>query len=156
VISSPYRTPSFYIDAPLLMIGKRNWLGVGAMAFSDKAGALDLATNQFMGSVALHMPLDKKSKSVFTIGLQAGSVSRNINFLDANFQDAIVSGQTSIDVNGASGTDEKFNSNGFDLNAGVLLKSQMNDQMRLELGASLMHILTPDYHLKYRFWFWKS
>jgi len=144
VISSPYRTPSFYVDAPILMIGKRNWLGVGGMLYSDKAGALDLATSQAMGSVALHMPLDKKSKSVLTFGIQAGYTSRKLDLTDAVFRDQIVSGNASIDLGGGQGD---YNSNAFDMNAGVLLKTQMNDKMKLELGAAFNHILTPDLHV---------
>ena len=146
VISSPYRTPSFYVDAPILMIGKRNWLGVGGMLFSDKAGALDLATTQAMGSVALHMPLDKKSKSIITIGLQAGYTSRKLDLTEAIFRDGIIAGTPGVttDLGGGQGD---YNSNAFDMNLGVLLKTQMNEKMRLELGASLAHILTPDYHL---------
>lgn len=151
VISSPYRTPSFYVDAPILMIGKRNWLGVGGMLYSDKAGALDLATTQAMGSVALHMPLDKKSKSVLSFGIQAGYTSRKLDLSQAIFRDAILIGApvgTTSDLSGGQGDGQGvYNSNTFDMNAGVLLKTQMNDKMRLEIGASLNHILTPDYHL---------
>jgi len=148
VISSAYRTPSFYVDAPIIMLGKRSWLGVGGMLYSDKAGELELATSQAMGSVAVHMPLDKKSKSVFTFGVQAGYTSRKLNLKDARFADALASGNTSGEFAGNVGSEENdFNTNKFDLNVGVLLKSQMNDKMRLEIGASLNHILTPDLHV---------
>ncbi len=147
-VTNAFSTPSFYIDAPLLMVGKRNWLGAGIMMYSDKAGSLDLSTNQAMLAAAFHMPLDKKSKSVFTIGVQGGYTSRTLDLTNALFNDAIVSGQvagTTIDLGG--GGDGNFNTNFFDLNVGVLLKTQMNDKMRLEIGASLQHLLTPDYHL---------
>lgn len=148
VSSSPYRTPSFYVDAPILMLGKRAWLGVGGMVYSDKAGALELSTSQAMGSAAVHVPLDKKSKSVFTLGVQAGYTSRQLNLGNAMFADALASGNTSTEFAGNVGSDENdFNTNKFDLNVGVLLKTQMNDKMRLEIGASLNHLLTPDLHV---------
>ena len=146
VISSPYRTPSFYIDAPILMLGKKAWLGVGGMLYSDKAGALELSTSQAMGSLAVHMPLDKKSKSVFTFGVQAGYTSRKLNTSQGIFADNPGGIGTSADLGNISG-DKDFNSNEFDLNVGVLLKAQMNDKMRLEIGASFNHILTPDLHV---------
>ena len=146
VISSPYRTPSFYIDAPILMLGKKAWLGVGGMLYSDKAGALELSTSQAMGSLAVHMPLDKKSKSVFTFGVQAGYTSRKLNTSQGIFADNPGGIGTSADLGNISG-DTDFNSNEFDLNVGVLLKAQMNDKMRLEIGASFNHILTPDLHV---------
>ena len=147
VTSSPYRTPSFYVDAPLLMVGKRSWLGVGGMVYGDKAGALKLATSQAMGSVALHMALDKKSKSIFSFAVQAGYTSRKLDLTAARFADGIESGSTSREFNSAGMVEGDFNSNVFDLNVGVLLKSQINKGMRMELGASLKHLLTPDYHL---------
>lgn len=148
VSSSPYRTPSFYVDAPILMLGKKAWLGVGGMVYSDKAGALELSTSQAMGSVAVHIPLDKKSKSVFTFGIQAGYTSRQLNLGNAMFADGLASGNTSTEFAGNVGSEENdFNTNKFDLNAGVLLKAQMNDKMRLEIGSSLSHILTPDLHV---------
>jgi len=123
ISTSAYRTPSFYIDAPIFMLGKR----------------------------ALHLSMDKKSNSVLTIGVQAGYTSRDINTSEALFQDAINEGTgvgTSIDLGGISGGQmADFSSNSFDMNIGLLLKSKLNDNMRLELGTSLNHILTPDTHL---------
>lgn len=150
VINSPYRTPSFYVDAPIFMLGKRAWLGVGGMVYSDKAGALELSTSQAMGSAAVHIPLDKKSKSIFTFGLQAGYTSRQLNLAQARFADGLAAGgaNSSIEFGGNVGSDENnFNTNKFDLNLGVLLKTQMNAKMRLEIGASLNHLLTPDLHV---------
>lgn len=148
VISSPFRTPSFYVDAPLFMVGKKSWVGAGMMLYSDKAGALELATSQAMLSASIHMALDKKAKSVLSIGLQGGYTSRKIDLSQGVFQDAINSGSpVGITIDLMGGGDGTFNSNYFDMNAGVLLKSQMNDKMRIEVGASFNNILTPDYHL---------
>jgi len=136
------------VDAPILFVGKRAWLGVGGMVYSDKAGEVELSTSQAMGSVALHMPLDKKSKSIFSFGLQAGYTSRKLNLMDARFADGLASGSLSGEFAGNVGNDQNdFNSNKFDLNLGVLLKTEMNKKMRLEIGASLNHILTPDLHV---------
>jgi type IX secretion system PorP/SprF family membrane protein len=148
VSSSPYSTPSFYVDAPILMLGKRAWLGVGGMVYSDQAGALELSTTQAMGSAAVHIPLDKRSKSVFTLGVQAGYTSRQLNLGNAMFADGLASGNTSTEFAGNVGSEENdFNTNKFDLNLGILLKAQMNDRIRLEIGASLNHLLTPDLHV---------
>jgi type IX secretion system PorP/SprF family membrane protein len=147
VSSSPYRTPSFYVDAPIFMLGKKAWLGVGGMVYSDKAGALELATSQAMGSAAVHIPLNKKSTSIFSIGVQAGYTSRTLNLGQAQFADGLASGNTSTEFGGNVGSEENdFNTNKFDMSVGVLLKAQMNDKMRLEIGSSMSHLLTPDLH----------
>lgn len=147
VISSPYRTPSFYVDAPILMVGKRSWLGVGGMMYSDKAGALELSTSQAMGSAAIHLALDPKAKTMFTFGIQAGYTSRKLDLAQARFEDAIQSGGAIGTTTDLSGGEQDYNTNYFDINFGVLLKSQMNEKMGLELGAAVDNILTPDYHL---------
>jgi len=149
ISTSAYRTPSFYIDAPILMIGKRNWLGVGGMFLNDEAGALSLGQSQAMGSVALHLSMDKKSNNVLTIGIQGGYISRNIDYGQAHFQDAIAAGDpvgTTGDLGGIQGgmALQNMDPNKFDMALGVLLRSQMNKKMRMELGLSLKHLLTPD------------
>ncbi|MEM6967530.1 MAG: PorP/SprF family type IX secretion system membrane protein, partial [Bacteroidota bacterium] len=141
VISSPYRTPSFYVDAPILMVGKRSWLGVGGMMYADKAGQLDLSTNQFMGSAAIHLALDPKMKSIFTFGIQAGYTNRSVDIANATFGNEIQNGQI------PGGDESVFSSNYFDMNVGALLKSQLNDQMRIEIGLAADNLLTADYHL---------
>jgi type IX secretion system PorP/SprF family membrane protein len=100
-----------------------------------------------MGSVAVHIPLDKKSKSVFTFGVQAGYTSRQLKLGAAEFGDALASGNESLEFGGVLLDDNDFNANKFDLNVGILLKAQMNGKMRLEVGSSLNHILTPDLHV---------
>jgi len=125
VINSPYETPSFYVDAPIFMLGKRSWLGVGGMLYSDKAGALELSTNQAMGSVAVHMALDKKSKSIFTFGIQAGYTQRKLNLLNAEFADGFSGTSGEFGGAGVVGTENSdFDANKFDLNVGVLLKNR--------------------------------
>jgi type IX secretion system PorP/SprF family membrane protein len=87
-------------------------------------------------------------KSVFTLGVQAGYTSRQLNLGNAMFADGLASGNTSTEFAGNVGSEENdFNTNKFDLNLGILLKAQMNDRIRLEIGASLNHLLTPDLHV---------
>jgi len=141
VINSAYRTPSFGVDAPLIKgFGKKDWIGVGGLMLSDKAGSLDLGTSKFMGSVAYHLALDKKAKSILSFGLQAGMIGHSIKYDDAIEEQQILTGANVDDIN-------IENQSYFDLNFGVLLKTEMNKATRLELGFALNHLLQPEYYL---------
>ncbi|MBK9013440.1 MAG: type IX secretion system membrane protein PorP/SprF [Saprospiraceae bacterium] len=65
---SAYSTPTIFADAPILMIGKRHWIGRWACWFQDKAGDGKLTTSAGQLSGAIHLALDKKSKNVLTLG----------------------------------------------------------------------------------------
>jgi len=145
VLSNQFQTPSFYADSPLLLIGKKkkNWLGVGAVLFSDKAGTAGLSNNGFLGSAALHIPTNKKATSVFTIGVQAGMRSRKIDTDKLLFQDqqdgTIAGGAPSPDASDIS------NSNFLDVSAGILYRSEGPKQTDVTLGLSVNHITSPKY-----------
>ena len=65
-----YLTPSIHVDAPIIMLGKRNWLGIGGMVYNDKAGTAALTTTSAMLSAAIHIPTNRKGTSIFSFGLQ--------------------------------------------------------------------------------------
>lgn len=148
-LSNQFVTTAFYIDAPLFRgFGKKDWVGVGGMFFSDRAGRLNLSANSFMGSIAYHWSLDPQRRTVLTFALQAGTAGRSIDDLDqrpelfgsnlsqSTFQDNISTMPTGISVN---------NSNFFDLGAGAMLRTVLGENIRLEAGAALSHILQPEY-----------
>lgn len=150
---SAYSTPTIFVDVPIIMLGKRHWLGGGALLFQDQAGDGKLRTTSMQLSGALHLALDKKSKNIFTIGVQWGRVGRSLEDAsklnpgdlilqkfnqvpNAATEDNLLSGTGQPNNNGPS-TD--FN----DINAGVLLKSKVNKKTDLNIGLSARHITTP-------------
>lgn len=150
-----YVTPSFYADAPLLNVGKTDWIGVGGMLYNDQAGAGSLTNTGALASVSYHKSLDKKRNTVLTFGLQGGFVQRRIepgdindggllfaNEIDQRFQ----SGGNAYQRIGAN-LPQDPNRSFFDLNAGVLLTAKMNKQTDINIGFSLYHLLTPRYGL---------
>ncbi len=138
-------TPSAYADAPILMVRKRDWVGVGLMFYQDKAGTLEMGTSMFMISAAYHLSLNKKSTSVLTLGAQYGAMQRNINLINSVFEDQ--SEQLNIlgDINqGGGGAGNNNNNVSFnDINVGLLFKSKLDKTTNLELGFALSHITTP-------------
>lgn len=147
VINSPYRTPSFGIDAPLIKgLGKRDWIGVGAMLLNDQAGTGKLSNGMMMGSVAYHLALDKKAKSVLTFGIQGGMVQHKFDSqsLELQYDDELANNNIG---GGVDRNNVREDQNYFDMNFGVLLKSEINKATRLNLGLAFNHLLTPEYYL---------
>ena len=143
-----YTTPSFYADAPIVSIGKRDWLGIGAMFYADEAGSASLTNLGAYASVAYHKALDKKGKTVLSFGLQGGYLSRDVDIEDLRFGDEVLGElQTGTFMANPLNTQGLAQSGAFDLNAGVTLKSQLSKQTDLTLGLSFFHILSPDYSL---------
>lgn len=156
-----YSTPSFYLDAPIIRgFGKRDWIGVGLVFFSDKAGSLSLQTNAGWMSGAYHLSLDKKGNTYLTFGVQGGKVGRRFKSFDADPADQFdlsVGGQGNVTTEdqviagngGGSGTggntDFDRNKNFTDFTGGLMLRSKINNDAALELGLAVGHVTTPQY-----------
>ncbi len=160
---SAYSTPTLYADAPILMIGKRHWIGVGFLAFQDVAGDGELTTTSGQLSGAFHLAIDKKSKNVLTLGVQWGRVDRKIknqngfrpgDLLEMEFSnpvgaqtDDVIFGGGGTSTPGGNGDPKKTFS---DVNIGLLLKSKASKTTDYNIGVSARHITTPgsDYNFK--------
>lgn len=159
-LRNQFVTPSFYADAPIIRgFGKRDWIGVGLVFVSDKAGTSALQNTSSQLSVAYHLALNKKGSTVLTIGLQGGSTQRSIDISSGNVTTGDRQGllfPNEIDVSLGGGglgagenpdRDDDVNKSFFDLNAGVMLRSAINNQAALELGVSVGHVTSPAYSL---------
>ncbi|MCB0663678.1 MAG: PorP/SprF family type IX secretion system membrane protein, partial [Saprospiraceae bacterium] len=120
-LGNPYTTPSFGIDAPIIQgFRKNDWVGVGVGMFSDKAGSLEMGYSGFSGGAAYHLGLNKASTSVLTLGIQYQSISRNVNFRNAQWGDNNLAEYTTNDM-----LQQSFS----DWSGGLLLKTQLSEQM---------------------------
>lgn len=142
VVTNAYSTPTLYIDAPILMIGKRHWIGVGLLMFQDQAGDGKLRVSAGQLSGAFHASLDKKSKNVLTLGVQYGRVGRSLKDLARlNFDDEIRNKMPTTDAVVGGGTEPKTDFT--DINAGLLLKSKVNKTTDFNAGFSVRHLTSP-------------
>ncbi len=141
-----FSTPSFYVDAPIITgFRKNDWIGVGVVVVSDKAGTAKLGRTAFLGSVAYHLGLNKKASSVLTLGLQGGRQNRSLS-LQGN--DKIKLTDELESANPIQSSDRNLGQDGlgyFDINAGLTLKSQLNKQMNMVIGFAMNHINKPKY-----------
>lgn len=142
ILPNEFVTPSFYLDAPIMKgFRKGDWIGAGVSFFNDQVGLGNLKSSGVYGSLAYHFALDKKANSVFTIGVQGGSVSRSVDVNNLLFEDNILTGGGSADAANIE------NANYIDINAGALFKSKVNDDTRMSIGFAVNHIGSPKYNL---------
>ena len=136
-LNNLYTSPSFYLDAPLLNVRKRDWVGLGISVYSDQAGPF-LSKNFFHFAGAYHLALDKKRKNTFSLGVSGGTI--NHRFDDTRSQDAFwPDGVTGV----PDGTLDSPASQ-LDLNAGILFKAQINKVTNMNIGFSLNHFIKFD------------
>lgn len=147
----PFETNAYYIDAPLpiLRLRKTDWFGAGVTFISDVSGSGRLKVNYApMFSLSYHAAMDKKGDSYLTLGLQGGIISRQLNQdrlrLASGYDD-----RTGAIVPGAQ-TDNSIQSesdNNFNFGLGLMYRSKLENDGRLELGASYSHLIQPEYSL---------
>ena len=152
--SSAYSTPTIFVDAPVIMIGKRSWLGAGLLVFQDKAGDGNLKSTAGQLSAALHLSMDKKSKNIFSIGAQWGKVGRSFEDLfrwgdqialeqsgavNTETEDGVADKGKKPGTSGGDGGGPSYT----DINAGIMLKSKMSKNTDFNIGLSARHITSP-------------
>lgn len=159
VVTNAYSTPTIFLDAPIVMLGKQHWLGIGGLMFQDQAGAGKLRTSSFQLSAALHLAMDKKSQHVFTVGVQWGQVQRVIKnasgLVFADYLEQVQVGVANPETNdpfvqggGTQPGKDEPKKDFSDINAGLLFTSKEKKGTSFNFGFSVRHITTPDYNFK--------
>ena len=154
VINDQFTTPSFYIDAPVIRgFGKYDWVGGGLVSYTDKVGTLELGTSAFLFSASYHRSLSKKNGDhILTLGVQGGQVSRQLKTDEIRLGNAVDFSQpeiptgTSFDA-GLGSSSSELKRGFFDINAGLMLNSKLDDENRLQLGVAVHHIPRGKYGL---------
>lgn len=141
-----FRTPSAWIDAPIIRgFRKNDWIGIGLVMFTDKAGALGLTHSAGKLGAAYHLALDKKRNAVLSIGAHYGGEQRKLSPGDrARFSDGFQPNgdyTTSLDVLPTDAT--KYT----DIDGGVSLSAKLNKNTDFSIGYSMFHIGQPNYSL---------
>lgn len=157
-----YKTPSFFIDAPIIRGFRDNdWVGVGFSTVNDRAGMTyrdnadlpiggNLTTSYNLFSASYHAAMDKEANTILTLGFQAGSVTRRIDSDALLFADEIVFQNNALIKNPMTGADAnrlRENVNYIDLAAGLMLRTKFDEKTSLEVGASVVHLSQPNYSL---------
>jgi type IX secretion system PorP/SprF family membrane protein len=150
-----YKTPSAFADAPIIRgFRKNDWVGGGLNVYTDKVGASGLVHSGGGLNAAYHLALDKKGKTVLSVGLQYGGGQRRISQDDLRFEDGYdkngnYSASNSANHTALKAKDQqgKIEVKYKDISAGAIFSSQLNKQMDFNLGFSMGHINKPQYSL---------
>ncbi len=148
VISNSFRTPSAYIDAPIIQgFRKSDWVGVGLSFLSDKSGVYEFQNQVMGGSIAYHLGLGQDNKTVVSLGAQFNTLQRRVDISQFNAADTWdpATGQfntgTSTDVS-ILGIEQN---SVMDIGAGLSFKTVVgeNDKVRINAGVSAFHLNAP-------------
>jgi type IX secretion system PorP/SprF family membrane protein len=147
-----YQTPSVYVDAPIIRgFRKNDWVGVGLMFFSDKAGLAKLTHSAAKLGASYHLALNKKATTYVTIGAQYGQASRKLNPDRLRFELGFTNPNPDGSYNSNNDVDsENLNrdqASWTDIDAGITLKSRLNKQMDFSVGYAMYHIAEGNYGL---------
>ncbi len=148
-IDNQFTTPGFFIDAPIVRgFRKNDWIGIGIVTVNDKAGSANLRTTGSLLTAAYHASLDKAGKNVLTLGVQAGSIARRLD------QERLIFGDQYGFQGGQFAPSQQSQDNAFaerksylDINAGLLLKSNIDENNNVEVGLAVRHIPQSEYNL---------
>ena len=147
-----YKTPSLWVDAPIITgFRKRDWVGVGLVFFSDKAGAGGLTHTAAKLGASYHLALDKKGNAYLTIGAQYGQAGRKLNPDGLKFEEGFLNPTPSGEYNSGAQVDflnaKEAKSNWSDIDGGVVLRAKLNKRMDMSIGYAMYHIANGKYGL---------
>lgn len=143
VLQNQFRTPSLYVDAPIIRgFRKKDWVGVAVNFVNDQSGAYNYQQTNIGASLAYHIALDPMRKNILTIG---GQYSQNQRRAD---QTGLIWGdQWNVgtgDFTNPTGENDLLQNVSFnDVAAGITFRSRPRAGLSWHLGASMFHILEP-------------
>ncbi|MDO8969892.1 MAG: PorP/SprF family type IX secretion system membrane protein [Saprospiraceae bacterium] len=147
-----YKTPSLWVDAPIITgFRKRDWVGVGLVFFSDKAGAGDLTQTAAKIGASYHLSLDKKGRAYLTFGAQFGQAGRRVDPSKYFFEEGYLNPTPAGGYN--SGAQVDFQSalearaDWRDIDGGIVLNAKLNKRMDMSIGYAMYHLSRGNYGL---------
>ncbi|MFN7117560.1 MAG: PorP/SprF family type IX secretion system membrane protein [Saprospiraceae bacterium] len=131
-----FGTTSFYVDAPIVRgFRKKDWVGIGVVAYNDVSGTPKLRTTAQLFSASYHFAVNKEGSTMLTLGVQGGGATRFIG------NDYITEEQIR---EGADDDIQEETKKYVDISAGLMLRSAIDDASGFEVGFSLNHINQPN------------
>lgn len=146
IMSSPYKTTAFSVDAPMLGEKPSNgsFFGLGLNVFSDTAGESMYKSNSY--NVSVNYCLEIGTQKFLSFGVKGGYLQRNIDysslfwknqFVVDNFIASRPTGETAL-VDQVSA---------IDLGAGIFYYNRINRDLRIFGGVASEHLNSPNVSL---------
>jgi type IX secretion system PorP/SprF family membrane protein len=137
--SSTFKTPSFFVDVPIIMVRKRDWLSAGVSFDSDRAGSLGFSTTRSLLSASYHLSLDKKAKSYLVLGYQFGS--DNVKIKDLRDETIILENPNDNQISNIDPMNGQSNSIN---NIGLMYRSAIDKNTNLNIGLAYNYVIKQD------------
>lgn len=143
-IYNAYVTSTMSVDMSVLKnrISDIDQMGVGILAYSDKAGDGALKSTYGGLSLAYHKGIDENAMHQIGAGFQTVFVNKRLDVTNLKFQDQL----TPLGFTGVTSEvflQDQLNVNYVDVNAGVIYNGSTNGYNNFYLGASMYHINRP-------------
>lgn len=136
---SPYNTFSASYDMTFPVgLFPGDAVSAGLSMYSDKAGDADFSTMHVMIAGAYHKALGANNR--LTLGVQAGYSQKKLDALKLKFADQF----NGIDFSNPTGELlSQTNFGNLDINAGLQFSSLLSNNVSLEVGATVLHLVPP-------------
>ena len=147
VIDNPFRTPTAYIDAPILNVGTNGWLGVGASFLNDQSGEYNLSNQLVGGSLAYHHALGSNNNTRISIGGQYNNFSRRVGNVNAIRTEDNWDPTTNTHIGSSIDANTIQPVSVADVNACIAFSTILggdSNQTRITAGVSAFHLNNPD------------
>lgn len=143
VLTNQFRTPSFYIDAPIARgFRKKDWIGVGVHFLNDQSGTYNYQQTNMGGALAYHLALDPMRKNILTIGGQVSQIQRRADGTQLVYADQYSGG--GLFLNQTSEGALIGSVNYLDYAAGIDFRANPSASLSWNIGASMFHITEPE------------
>jgi type IX secretion system PorP/SprF family membrane protein len=144
VMENQFRTPSLYVDAPIIRgFRKKDWIGVAVNFMNDQSGVYKYQQTNVGASLAYHVALDPMRKNILTIGGQFSQNQRRADGTALNWGDQFnpATGEFDLAGNPANFLDNvSYN----DIAVGINFRSSPKAGLSWNVGASIFHLTEPE------------
>ncbi len=143
-VTEPFTTSLIDLEAKFRVNEVNDYVSIGLMGYSDKAGSIGFQTTGFYPAINYSKSLDDKYTSYLSFGFTGGFIQRNMDISKMTFDEQYVNGN----YDPSSGTGEQMLNNKisyWDLGAGITFNSSfdMDNKANYFLGGAAYHFTTP-------------
>ena len=144
-ISNAFVTKTVSVDFGILKnrLSDIDQMGMGVMAYTDRAGDGVLVTNGAGLSLAYHKGLDEDGFHQIGVGFQGAYLNKRLDITKVVFEDELTPLGFVPGTTGEIFTNKQINVSYVDINAGVLYNGSTNGYNNFYVGASMYHINRP-------------
>jgi type IX secretion system PorP/SprF family membrane protein len=142
-VGKGYRTGLLSAEIRFPINHVNDFLSIGLLGFSDKAGRIDFKTVGFYPAINYNKSMEDEHNSYLSVGFTAGYLSRSIDISKMSFDNQYQNGNYDPTLgNGEQQLPESKITN-WDLGAGISLNSSPNEKTSYYIGISGYHFTKP-------------